>query len=1077
MRGLIYSVRLIVKKNIRALILTGLIALPQTSLSQTLNPDSLHRAGQDLLDAGQYFEAAAVFEREIELHETSTDTLGICRALNAASEGYWLSSMNDTAMVLAETALELATQTFGKDDSLVASSYFNIGAILEAQSDYPGALYSLEKSLKIRSRVLGEGDITTARSYNEIGNVHTSMGNYPEALTAHNKSLDIRINVLGEKHRMTGYSYNNIGSVYLSTGDYESALANYRKSLEILLETIGQSHPNIGILKSNMGYAYLNLGDYASAEAYYEGSLEIARNNGQGENLEVALSYNNMGGLYHELGLYTKALEYYRRSHDIIIEILGPEHVYAGYGFNNLGLILDYLGDYEKALVNYEKALEIFKKVLGQTHPTVAESYSNLVGLYIMLGDYEHALENHQKALSIREEIFGPEHQTVAQSYDNLGVVYTDIGEYEAALTNHQKARDIFTGILGSSHPSLIVSYHSIGNVYTRLGQFTKALANYRKALEICSLSLGANHPKTAYSYHGIGCVYREQGFYGEALENLRKSIDIFDGLGVPDHPDVSTSYAEIAAIWTEMEEPDSALHYASKSIDIFETTRRGLASTELQSAYTETVTERYELIISLLMKMDRPDEAFEYLERSKSKSLKDAIEEKYELELGRGEIRDKLKQTRVLATKIEVLENQLFAERLKPDSLCSQTKIDNLSGLLQETRTEYDNLVSAIEIDPDYAFAVKVEPVRLDQIRERLPRGQKLLMLYSGRDELYLFSVSREGYEGKTVDIGRDSLSCLVDISRKLCFEDVSEVHRKGKLLYWSWEDDGSDFYAQHVEPLKNVLSDLNSCLVEPLADELDAADIITIVPSGDLYYVPWGALLDKESMTFLSERCNWHVATSTELLKCIQRRKVRRRRPRSLALVGNPKAAGLPSAETEVQSIGEEYPTSAMFIGDEATEDNILAVAPHSRILHLATHCRLDAENPWDSYVLLTRTEGSDGRWTAAEVSNQSWNRLQLVTLSACQTAIGGKYPGTEQESMAKAFSIAMEGPPSIVATLWSVTDKSTRDLMVAFYEELKHNPKSEALRLAQVKLINSEKYAHPFFWAPFILIGEWR
>lgn len=76
-----------------------------------------------------------------------------------------------------------------------------------------------------------------------------------------------------------------------------------------------------------------------------------------------------------------------------------------------------------------------------------------------------------------------------------------------------------------------------------------------------------------------------------------------------------------------------------------------------------------------------------------------------------------------------------------------------------------------------------------------------------------------------------------------------------------------------------------------------------------------------------------------------------------------------------------------------------------------------------------------------------------------------------------MAKAFSIAMEGPPSIIATLWPVADESTKELMVTFYEDLKDNPKSEALRLAQQKLIHSDKYAHPFFWAPFILIGEWR
>jgi CHAT domain-containing protein len=150
---------------------------------------------------------------------------------------------------------------------------------------------------------------------------------------------------------------------------------------------------------------------------------------------------------------------------------------------------------------------------------------------------------------------------------------------------------------------------------------------------------------------------------------------------------------------------------------------------------------------------------------------------------------------------------------------------------------------------------------------------------------------------------------------------------------------------------------------------------------------------------------------------------------------------------------------------------------MTPESQALHLATHCVLNPADPWDSYIHLARTNETDGQWTVAEISGQSWQRMQLVTLSACETALGGERPGLEFESMAKAFSLAMEGPPSIVATLWPVADESTKEFMVTFYKELKDNPKSEALRRAQQKLIKSGWYSHPFFWAPFILIGEWR
>ncbi|MBD3285936.1 CHAT domain-containing protein, partial [candidate division WOR-3 bacterium] len=241
----------------------------------------------------------------------------------------------------------------------------------------------------------------------------------------------------------------------------------------------------------------------------------------------------------------------------------------------------------------------------------------------------------------------------------------------------------------------------------------------------------------------------------------------------------------------------------------------------------------------------------------------------------------------------------------------------------------------------------------------------------------------------------------------------------------------------------------------------------------------IPWGALLDTDdsNLTFLTERFNWNLLTSTELLQCILRREEDvRTGPSSVLLVGNPLGANLPFAEGEVSFIEQFYPNSTILMGSDATEPELVSSTPKNQVLHLATHCILDTESPWESYILLARTDETDGHWTAAEISGQSWTDMQLVTLSACETALGSERPGLEFESMAKAFSLAIEGPPSIVATLWPVSDESTSDFMVTFYQGLKDNPKSEALRLAQQKLIHSEEYAHPFFWASFILIGEW-
>ena len=231
-----------------------------------------------------------------------------------------------------------------------------------------------------------------------------------------------------------------------------------------------------------------------------------------------------------------------------------------------------------------------------------------------------------------------------------------------------------------------------------------------------------------------------------------------------------------------------------------------------------------------------------------------------------------------------------------------------------------------------------------------------------------------------------------------------------------------------------------------------------------------------DGGKLKYLIEDAPISYLTSAELFRYAESKtKANPSDSPDLLLVGNPTGADLPTSEDEVKAISALYPKSRFFVENQATKPIVAAETPAHEILHLATHAYPDPKNPWQSYIYLTRTGEDDGHWTMAEVTNETWNKMELVTLSACETAIGGDKPGLEMESIARAFSIA--GAPSIVATLWPVSDESTRDLMVSFYTNLKTMSKVEALRQAQLSLIRNPKYSHPYFWAPFILIGDWR
>ena len=838
---------------------------------------------------------------------------------------------------------------------------------------------------------------------------------------------------------MAADSLNEVGDGYVDVGSYQLALGHYQKALDIELTILGTEHP------------------------------------------KVATTYNRLATVYETTGEYQQALENYEKALEIKQKVLEPDDVRLADGYINIGTLYFDLGEYQLALENYQEVLEIREKNLGTTHPDAGWA-CNLIGCtYLELEDHLAAQENLNRSLRIMD----PTDPNTASIYNNLGMVYKSSGEYEKARENFRKALVIYESCLGILPPTrtdvTILLYTYIGHVYFELDEYELALVNYNKALNLQSAVLGPMHPEVASLHASIGNVYAYMGEHLESLESHKKALEIWlNSLG-PDNPLVGEAYSAMGKEAFGLGKKEEALAYLENSIEIFEQSRGKIESVELRASYTETVSERYEAIINLLIQMGRPEEAFQYLERSKSKALKDALDKEFLIGLGHGAIEEKLTESKRLASKVDVLENQLFTEQQKPDSLRNEVKVANLSHLLAESKTEYFRVAAQIQSDPDYAFAVRVHPTDIGVLRSDLPAGQKLLMAYSGERELYLFLVSLEGYEVRTVSVGRDSLESLISLCRTLCgVKYAQKLHEKGKLLAWSWADDGSQFYADEVALLKEVLSTLNDYLIEPFEQELSDAEIITFVPSGQLYYVPWGALLDTEddSLVFVSERYNWHVLTSTELLHCILRREEDRGAGlETLVLVGNPVGASLPSAEEEVASIEYAYPNSTVLTGFEATEIQVVSSTSESEALHLATHCILDTENPWDSYIHLTGTDSADGRWTATEISGQSWNRMQLVTLSACETAMGGSRPGLEFESMAKAFSLAMEGPPSIVATLWPVADESTKELMVTFYEDLKGNTKSEALREAQQELIHSDKFAHPFFWAPFILIGEWR
>jgi CHAT domain-containing protein len=269
----------------------------------------------------------------------------------------------------------------------------------------------------------------------------------------------------------------------------------------------------------------------------------------------------------------------------------------------------------------------------------------------------------------------------------------------------------------------------------------------------------------------------------------------------------------------------------------------------------------------------------------------------------------------------------------------------------------------------------------------------------------------------------------------------------------------------------------DLYRLLIDPLQPYLVQPRLI-IIPHQTLHYLPFAALLD-EAQQPLAARFTLSIAPSASSLDPSLRQTTTNEG--HLLAFGNPEttATALPYAENEAKAIAALYPQANLLIGPAASEASLRQDLAGAYILHFATHGTLDPLNPLFSALLLAATPGTtpaeqDGRLEVQEVFNLDLHEANLVVLSACETALGEQSRGDELVGLSRAFLYA--GSPVVVASLWPVEDEATSVLMTAFHRQIQAGVgPAAALTSAQAEVRRQEKWAAPYYWAGFVVIGD--
>jgi CHAT domain-containing protein/predicted negative regulator of RcsB-dependent stress response len=852
------------------------------------------------------------------------------------------------------------------------------------------------------------------------------------------------------------------------------------------------------------GYGLLEKRLFTDSLSYYEHSLEICRALDYKHGLVNNYSY--IGIIYRDLGKYEEGIEYFKKALTIQKELNDKPGI--AHNLNNIANLYSYLGDYQESISLLNQALVISEEINDSKQE--ANTLINLATINFRLRNYQRSIEYLDSAFKIAHA--AKEDKLKAYALNLTGVVYRNQGNYEKALDNYQKALKINKKL--GLETEIATNLTIIGDLYKELGPYDEALEYFQESLSM-SESL-KDRLITAANLNYIGEVKYKQGNYEEALSLYNASLETFEELGFKDR--IARTYNDIGYLEGRKREWDSAIANLDKAIaiykdmgdrewirvalygrgvyseekgdlasaeknykeavDVFESIREDVSGgEEAEQRFSDVNVEIYERLVSLLVRLGKEQEALEYIERSRSKTLRDMF-----LRNGISSYDEKtrglLSRYDELSRKEASISYELAKEKGKPSP--NLVKVDNLVKTLARTRVDFSRVTSRLKTEnPEVYKLLSIQPGTFLSLedKDKLPSNAVFVEYFITDKETYIFLMSEKDLIVKRVSVTKEELNNLVAHIRYLIQENRSIPSN-------NWRDDGSDKYGRNIRPFKDASIRLYQYLLGPINDEIGEADIVAIIPFGSLHYLPFHALAkegaDGGLEFFIQEkRLVYLVSTSTNYLEILQRNG-QKKEIGSVVAFGNPDLGEpelvLPYSEAEVLVIKEIFPDATVFLKKEATKENFKRSWGRHEIVHLAAH-GLVQEEP----SILLAPLGS-GSLTLSDITGlQPVRNTPLVVLSVCDAAIdsdGANSKGAELNSVALAFSSV--GAPSVIATLWRVDDRATSELMREFYKNLRVERRFsyEALRKAQIDMLKrGDRYGQPFYWAPFMLVGVWE
>ena len=1060
-------------------------------------------------------KAIEKYQEAFQLWHDVGDGKQEANALNSTGKVYADLGETQKALDYYNQALRLF-RAVGDDDG-EAASLNNIGSLYDSLGEKQKALDYYNQALPLfRAERYRAGEAATLSN---IGKVYADLGETQKALDYFKQALVIQHAVGDRDGEAT--TLNNIGSVYDSLGEKQKALDYYNQALP-LFRVVGNRAVEATTL-NNIGGVYDSLGEKQKALDYYNQALPLAARGG--EPRRGSRHANNIGGVYSDsLGEKQKALDYYNQALPLF-RVVGDR---AGEAttLNNIGSVYGSLGEKQKALDYCNQALPLDRAVGDRTGE--ATTLNNIGKVYWRSrGEAEGAgLLQPGAAAPPRSGI--PRRGSHGDEQHRSGLQRSR-GEAEGA------------GLLqpGTAAPSVqwdtasgeAMALNNIGEIYRNLGEKQKALDYYNQALPL-HRAVG-DRAGEATTLNNIGRVYFDLGETQKALDYCNQALPLFRAVG--DRAQEATILGNSAFLERDRGRLQEARTQIEAALPIFESLRTKIAGEGLRASYFATVSGYYEFYVDLLMRLHRihPSEGYDRLaleasERGRARSLLDLLSE------AGAHIRQGIDP--VLLAREQVIQQRLNAQaELKRKVLSGQHTLQQAAELDQQLRSlssEYEQVEAEIrEKSPHYAALQQPRPVSVKEMQQEVLDSDTLLLEYAlGQDRSYLWAVTPttiSSYElAKRVEIENAALQAYnlltarirrwaeadreyeqaaASLSEMLLGPVASQLGGKRLVIVADGALNYIPFGALPVPAGRKTGSEetvrYKPLVVEHEVINLPSASVLAVLrheTAGRKQAPQLLAVLADPVFSQDDERVKASSLTSARTSTAEARTQAQARSGSSpqlgeIQLARSAQESGVTrSGESlpRLKATRQEAEAILSFVAPEQSKEVLDFSANRAtatstelaqyRYVHFATHGLLDSQHPELSGVVLSlvdeRGEQVDGFLRLHDIFNLNLP-AELVVLSACETGLGKEIQGEGLVGLTRGFMYA--GSPRVVVSLWKVDDVATAELMTRFYQQIlqKGLRPAAALRAAQVAMWNEATWHAPYFWAAFVLQGEWR